>query len=87
MDDKRQAPEVTLESMQVRGASLMLRAAGHFAWQRGYGAFSVSISNVKRVTRYIETQEEHHLKKSYREELVEFLKGHGIAYDERDLDD
>jgi putative transposase len=58
-----------------------------FAWQRGYGAFSVSISNVKRVTRYIETQEEHHLKKSYREELVEFLKGHGISYDERDLDD
>lgn len=56
---------------------------GKFEWQEGYGAFSYSKSHLKNVIRYIENQEEHHTKKSFREEYVEFLVEYGIAYDER----
>jgi REP-associated tyrosine transposase len=54
-----------------------------FGWQTGYGAFSVSRSNVPDVIRYINNQEEHHRKISFQEEFVAFLKKHGIEYDER----
>lgn len=54
-----------------------------FAWQEGYGGFSVSQSNASRVLRYIRDQEEHHRKLSFQEEFVALLKKHGIAYDER----
>lgn len=54
-----------------------------FGWQEGYGAFSVSKSNVPDVIKYIDAQEEHHRKISFQEELISFLKKHGIEYDER----
>ena len=54
-----------------------------FAWQSGYGAFSVSLSAVDDVKQYINTQEEHHRRASFQEEFIAFLKRHGIAYDER----
>ena len=54
-----------------------------FHWQSGYGAFSVSSSNVAAVKRYIENQEEHHKRRTYQEEFREFLRRHGIDYDER----
>lgn len=54
-----------------------------FAWQAGYGAFGVSVSNVDRVRRYIENQREHHRDVSFQEEFRGFLKRHGIAFDER----
>jgi REP element-mobilizing transposase RayT len=57
----------------------------HFAWQRGYAAFSVSRSRVSTVARYIETQKEHHRKWSFQEEFVELLRRHGIAMDEKYL--
>jgi REP element-mobilizing transposase RayT len=56
-----------------------------FAWQAGYGAFSVSQSNAKAVSEYIARQEEHHRKISFREEFVAFLRKHEIEYDERYL--
>ena len=56
-----------------------------FAWQTGYGAFSVSPSNVERVKRYIANQEMHHRKTTFQEEYVHFLNRHGVAYDERYL--
>ena len=58
---------------------------GVFGWQAGYGAFSVSESGVAAVTRYIANQEEHHRKRTFREELVELLDRHGVDYDERFL--
>ena len=58
---------------------------GGFAWQAGYGVFSVSESNVPSVSRYIADQEEHHKKVSFKEEFVAFLKNHGIEYNERYL--
>ena len=54
-----------------------------FAWQTGYGAFSVSKSNADAVYRYISDQEKHHRKKTFQEEFLEYLKKHEIEYDER----
>lgn len=53
-----------------------------FGWQTGYAAFSVSRSNAAAVSRYIGEQEKHHRKRSFQEELLLFLKKHGIEYDE-----
>jgi putative transposase len=54
---------------------------GEFAWQEGYGAFSVSASQTADVVRYIQNQRTHHEKKSYEEEFVEFLKKYGVSYE------
>ncbi|MEI9475795.1 MAG: IS200/IS605 family transposase [Deltaproteobacteria bacterium] len=54
-----------------------------FAWQDGYGAFTVSKSQVLEVIRYIQGQQEHHRGKSFQEEYLAFLKTHGIEYDDR----
>ncbi len=56
---------------------------GKFEWQEGYGAFSYSKSDMKNVIRYIENQEEHHAKRSFREEYIELLTEAEITYDER----
>jgi hypothetical protein len=55
----------------------------HFAWQDGYGAFTVSRSNIPSVIPYIKNQREHHRNKSFQEEYRELLEKHGIEYDER----
>jgi putative transposase len=54
-----------------------------FAWQDGYGAFTVSKSNPPDVIRYIESQSEHHQQPTFQEEYLDFLNKHGIDYDER----
>jgi REP element-mobilizing transposase RayT len=54
-----------------------------FAWQAGYGAFSVSRSNLDDVYKYIERQEEHHRTLSFHDEYIAFLKKHGIEFDEK----
>lgn len=54
-----------------------------FAWQEGYGAFSVSASQVEAVKEYIRNQEEHHRKRDFEQEFVTLLKSCGIEYDER----
>jgi REP-associated tyrosine transposase len=54
-----------------------------FAWQQGYAAFSVSHSRLGQVRSYIESQEKHHAKQSFREELAAFLKKNDISYDPR----
>jgi REP element-mobilizing transposase RayT len=56
-----------------------------FAWQAGYGAFAVSYSNIARVKTYISQQEEHHQKRTFQEEFIDFLKRHHVEYDERYL--
>ncbi len=52
-----------------------------FAWQTGYGAFSVSESLVGTVRKYIETQAEHHRQRTFQDEFVELLRRHGIELD------
>lgn len=54
-----------------------------FAWQAGYGAFSVSQSNVDVVKKYIENQKQHHAKSDFQTEFRELLRKHEIEYDER----
>ena len=54
-----------------------------FAWQSGYGAFSVSRSQVPAVAEYIRNQQEHHKKIDFKQEYVLLLKKHGVEYDER----
>jgi hypothetical protein len=56
-----------------------------FAWQEGYGAFSVGVSQLASTMSYIEDQANHHRAKSYQDEFLAFLKRHGLAYDERFL--
>jgi len=55
----------------------------NFHWQDGYGAFSVAKSDVAELKKYIAGQKEHHRKRSFQEELIEFLEEYGIAYDKR----
>ena len=53
---------------------------GKFAWGRGYGAFSVSHSDVERVAAYIATQEEHHRKRTFTDEFQIFVKKYGLEW-------
>ena len=54
-----------------------------FAWQAGFGAFSVSQSQAPSELKYIRDQERHHRRKAFQEEFLTFLKRNRIAYDER----
>lgn len=54
-----------------------------FSWQRGYGAFSVSQSNLQQVQLYLREQKEHHQRVSFRDEFIQFLKANEIEFDER----
>ncbi len=56
-----------------------------FEWQSGYGAFSVSQSQLEALRHYVRNQEEHHRTRSFQDEFREFLDRHGIEYDERYL--
>ncbi len=58
-------------------------ATATFAWQAGYGAFSVSESNIPQVRRYIENQKEHHQSMSFQDEFRRICERHGAELDER----
>lgn len=52
-----------------------------FAWQQGYGAFSVSASHLPVARKYIENQPEHHAKRSYEDEFITLLRKTGVAFE------
>lgn len=54
-----------------------------FEWQEGYGVFSYSRSHIDRVYQYIQNQEAHHKKQTFRDEYIEFLKAFNIEFDEQ----
>lgn len=56
---------------------------GRFSWQEGFGAFSYSRSRLGTVIRYIENQQEHHAKRSFRDEYTALLEHFGVEYDQR----
>ena len=58
---------------------------GKFSWQSGYGAFSYSKSQIDNIIKYISNQEQHHKKRTFKEEYLDFLKKFGIDYDEQYL--
>ncbi|MGM0377002.1 MAG: transposase, partial [Bacteroidota bacterium] len=58
-----------------------------FEWQRGFGAFSYSHSQVDRVYKYIQNQEQHHTKEKFIEEYIKYLQAFNVDYDDRYLFD
>ncbi len=58
---------------------------GKFSWQEGYGAFSYAHSQIDSVVKYVLNQEEHHKKKTFKEEYLDFLKKFEIEYEEKYL--
>ena len=58
-------------------------AAGRFSWQEGFGGFSYSHSQLDDVIYYIQNQEKHHEKKTFRQEYTEFLEKFNVSFDER----
>ena len=58
---------------------------GKFSWQEGFGSFSYAHSQIEQVYQYILNQEEHHRKKTFKEEYLDFLKKFEIEYDEKYL--
>jgi REP element-mobilizing transposase RayT len=81
----RTAAEVVKEVK--RGSSLWLKTRSpdlhEFAWQNGYGIFSIGASQVETVQRYIAGQEEHHRRVSFQDEFRQLLRRYGIEFDER----
>ena len=74
----------TVKSRSSAWAKDVGRVSG-FEWQAGYGAFSVGWREIEIERRYIENQEEHHRKVSFREEYLRMLSENGIEYDEKFL--
>ncbi len=76
-----------LQEIKAKSSGWIHRVIGNnmFGWQEGYGAFSVSSTDVDAVRQYVLGQKEHHRKKSFQEEYVELLKQNGVEYDERFL--
>jgi REP element-mobilizing transposase RayT len=67
---------------KLKGGSSRWLGRG-FGWQEGYGAFSVSPSQVPKVKAYIRNQREHHRKRSFEDEFIALLRKCGIPYDPR----
>jgi len=72
----------TMKSNSTGWIHRTFRDLAQFAWQAGYGAFTVSRSQVERTRTYIMRQAEHHKKLSFKEEFVALLNAHKIEYDE-----
>ena len=62
-----------------------MRRLYDFAWQNGYGIFSIGFSQIESASNYISRQEEHHQKVSFQDEFREFLRRYEIEFDERYL--
>ncbi|MEP7342898.1 MAG: IS200/IS605 family transposase [Acidobacteriota bacterium] len=72
-----------LKGDSSKGIHETFAALRDFAWQEGYGAFTVIKSNLESVISYIQKQREHHQQRTFQEEYLDFLQKHGVEYDER----
>jgi REP element-mobilizing transposase RayT len=70
-----------INKFKTNSSRLMGQQGIEFSWQKGYGAFSVSASQVETVKAYIRNQREHHKKRNFEQEFVALLKKAGVAYD------
>jgi len=70
-----------MEKLKANTSKWAKSARRGFGWQEGYSAFTVSESQVGRVTRYIQNQRAHHAGTSFRDELIALLEAHGVKYD------
>jgi REP element-mobilizing transposase RayT len=87
-----QSKKVSLSSLMKdvkKDSSSWIKTEGkelrNFHWQDGYGGFSIGRSDLPRLKKYIADQKEHHRKRSFQGELVQFLDEYGIEYNERYL--
>jgi REP element-mobilizing transposase RayT len=82
------APANLIKDIKLASSSF-IKSNGIFpefeAWQNGYGAFTYSINEKDRLIEYVKKQEEHHTKRTYREELIELLHEHHIDFDDNYL--
>jgi REP element-mobilizing transposase RayT len=81
---KRSISDV-VRDLKANSSRWMSEKFGDFAWQEGFGAFSVSPSQAKTVKEYIRNQERHHRKRNFEEEFVLLLNKSGVDYDPRYL--
>jgi putative transposase len=80
------APATVVQTLKGNSSKWINESLGlpcRFEWQEGYGAFSVSSSQIDKIVAYIRRQEQHHRRKSFQQEYLGFLKKHKIQYDER----
>ncbi|QDU61917.1 Transposase IS200 like protein [Planctomycetes bacterium Pan216] len=75
----------TIKSKSSKWVNEREHRTTRFAWQTGYGAFTVSQSQMRTVERYIQNQEEHHRTTSFQDEYRSLLRKHGIEFVERYL--
>ena len=80
-----QSPAEIARVVKANSSRWIREREPNFAWQTGYGVFSVSESNVPAVIRYIAIQEEHHRRHSFQDEFRAFLKKNGIVVDDKYL--
>jgi len=72
-----------IKKVPRNGSKRLTLAIAGFFWQRGYGAFSVSPSQLDAVLQYVDAQQEHHRTRTFQEEYRELLRRHGVEFDER----
>jgi REP element-mobilizing transposase RayT len=75
--------EIKANSSRFINENRLLR--GKFEWQKGFGAFSYSRSQIPVVARYIDNQPEHHKRRTFKQEYIELLDRFEVEYDERYL--
>ena len=85
MNPKQTSSDLTFHIK--RSSSLWINenklVGGKFSWQDGFGAFSYGKSQIPIISKYIDDQQKHHLKRSFLDEYIDFLKAFDIEYDER----
>ena len=79
----RSVAEIVEELKKSSSRWMKQQGVKGFSWQAGYGAFSVSESQVRTVARYISRQQDHHRRLSFQDELRRFLTRYEVTYDER----
>ena len=75
-----------IEALKTESSKWLKRrspALAEFAWQAGYGIFSLGASDLDALTHYIDSQEEHHKTRTFQEEYRVFLKRYGVEFDEK----
>ena len=79
----RESLSTVVRDLKANSSRWMSENGVEFSWQEGFGAFSVSLSQVPMVKRYIRNQAEHHKKRNFEEEFILLLKKSGVDYDAR----
>ena len=77
-------------TVNLKSALLSIKSENIFpafkGWQEGYAAFTYSIDAKDHLIKYVQNQEAHHIKQTFKEELKEFLKAYKVEYNEKYLD-